>query len=127
MGKTSPTQKLFFIVVNLAEATSSSAGPVPALPTVASPTAPLRAALIDGATGFLAADTGEWERAFDRLLDDPSLRQRMGEAAHAALLKRMGWPVWSGLAEDVYAAVLREHVRAPRNLDQTPSRDSISS
>ena len=98
-----------------------------AVPTVASPTAPLRAALIDGATGFLAADTGEWERAFDRLLDDPSLRQRMGEAAHAALLKRMGWPVWSGLAEDVYAAVLREHVRAPRNLDQTPSRDSISS
>ncbi|MEX0671325.1 MAG: glycosyltransferase [Pirellulales bacterium] len=97
-----------------------------AVPTVASPTAPLRAALIDDVTGFLAADTGEWERAFDRLLDDPSLRQRMGEAAHAALLKRMGWPVWSGLAEGVYSAVLREHGGRPRDPDQTRPTDSLS-
>ncbi len=79
-----------------------------AVPTVASPTAPLRDALIDGETGFLAADTAEWVRAFDRLLDDPPLRRRMGEAAHAFLIARMSWPAWSGLADAVYAAVLRE-------------------
>ncbi|MCE9629808.1 MAG: glycosyltransferase [Planctomycetia bacterium] len=89
-----------------------------AVPSVASPTAPLRDALVDGETGFLAADTAAWERAFDCLLDDPALRRQMGEAAHAFLIARMGWPLWSGLADAVYTAVLREHVRRPRAADE---------
>ncbi|MBB2156179.1 glycosyltransferase [Gluconacetobacter diazotrophicus] len=54
--------------------------------TVASPTAPFRAAIRPGETGLLAEGAAEWESALLRLVDDPALRRRMArDALHTVL------------------------------------------
>ncbi|MBB2205754.1 glycosyltransferase [Gluconacetobacter takamatsuzukensis] len=54
--------------------------------TVASPTAPFRAAIRDGVTGLLADSDAEWAEALLRLVDDPPLRARMArDALHTVL------------------------------------------
>jgi glycosyltransferase involved in cell wall biosynthesis len=54
--------------------------------TVASPTAPFRAAIRPGVTGLLADGAAEWEDALIRLVDDPALRRRMArDALHTVL------------------------------------------
>jgi glycosyltransferase involved in cell wall biosynthesis len=60
------------------------------VPTVASPTAPFRAAIRDGATGLLAADAADWRRHLQRLVTDASLRRRMGQEAYHDVLHRYG-------------------------------------
>lgn len=51
------------------------------VPTVASPTAPFRAAIRHGETGFLASTTEEWVDALRLLATDPVRRQAVGAAA----------------------------------------------
>jgi len=58
------------------------------IPTVASRIAPFEFAIRDGENGFLAGTTDEWEEKLERLLTDPVLRRRMGEAARADVMTR---------------------------------------
>jgi glycosyltransferase involved in cell wall biosynthesis len=58
------------------------------VPTIASPTGPMRRAMRDGETGFLAASEEDWHRALTALADDPALRRRIGRAAYRDVL----WP-----------------------------------
>ncbi|PRE75777.1 glycosyl transferase [Burkholderia multivorans] len=51
------------------------------LPSVCSPSAAFRTAIVDGDTGFLAADSAAWERALLALVDDRTARERMAERA----------------------------------------------
>jgi len=51
-----------------------------AIPTVASPVGMNGDVVRDGETGFLASDTRQWVEAVDRLLADPALARRLGEA-----------------------------------------------
>jgi glycosyltransferase involved in cell wall biosynthesis len=60
------------------------------VPTIASPTAPLAAAIEDGVSGLLAPDADAWEAALFRLADDPVLRQRLAAAAYRDVLVRFG-------------------------------------
>jgi O-antigen biosynthesis protein len=56
------------------------------VPTVASPTVPLRAAIRHGITGFLAITQHEWYNSLKRLVTQPDLRDRMArEALHDVL------------------------------------------
>jgi glycosyltransferase involved in cell wall biosynthesis len=55
---------------------------------VASPTAPFRAAIENGRTGFLARSTAEWFRAFVRLLDDPDLMAGVNAEARTDVRRR---------------------------------------
>ncbi|MGO4127842.1 class I SAM-dependent methyltransferase [Inquilinus sp. YAF38] len=56
------------------------------VPTVASPTGPFRRAIAHGKTGFLAVTADDWYVYLKQLVDDSSLRRRIGhEAYHAAL------------------------------------------
>jgi glycosyltransferase involved in cell wall biosynthesis len=58
------------------------------IPTVASSVG-INAQLVqDGVTGFLADAPGAWLCALDRLIGDPTLRSRMGNAARVAALNR---------------------------------------
>lgn len=57
------------------------------IPAITSPTRVLADAIEDGATGLLATDTGAFATAMLRLLDDASLRARIGEAAKARVLR----------------------------------------
>lgn len=50
------------------------------LPVVASPVGANRVIVDDGVQGFLAADTAAWEQRLGQLLQDATLRQRMGDA-----------------------------------------------
>jgi glycosyltransferase involved in cell wall biosynthesis len=58
------------------------------VPTIASPTGPLRRAIRDGETGLLAATQEEWYGALKALIEDADRRRRMAHAAYLAVL----WP-----------------------------------
>lgn len=58
------------------------------VPTVAVRLDPYRDAISDGVTGCLAVTHDEWVAALVRLLRDPELRHRMGDAARADVLAR---------------------------------------
>lgn len=60
------------------------------VPTVASPTGPMRRAMRDGDTGFLAATDREWYDALIALVDDAALRRRIGRAAFRDVLWEYG-------------------------------------
>jgi hypothetical protein len=55
------------------------------VPTVASPTEAFAYAIRDGVDGFLAATPGEWRQALTRLIEQPALREQVGEAARRAV------------------------------------------
>ena len=58
------------------------------IPTVASPVGINSEMVEQGITGYLASDAGQWVEAIERLVVDPDLRRRMGEAARARALSR---------------------------------------
>jgi hypothetical protein len=55
------------------------------VPTVASPTEAYRYAIHDGVDGFLAATPDEWRQALTQLIEQPALREQVGEAARRAV------------------------------------------
>jgi glycosyltransferase involved in cell wall biosynthesis len=58
------------------------------VPVVASPTAAFREVIENGVTGLLANTATEWFEALQRLTLEPSLRENIATAAHAAVVKR---------------------------------------
>ncbi len=59
-----------------------------AIPSVCSPRQTFRDIVVDDHNGLLAADPAAWERALERLIQDPALRCRLGEQALADVLDR---------------------------------------
>lgn len=72
------------------------------VPTVASPTAPMAAAIADGVTGFLPSDPASWLAALRRLAEDAALRRQVAAAAYRDSLVRFG----PELRADTVAAAL---------------------
>ena len=72
------------------------------VPTIASPTAPLAAAIADERTGLLAAGPADWHAGLQWLAEDPALRRRLAEAAYRDVVVRFG-PL---LRADAVAAAL---------------------
>ena len=64
----------------------------------------LRDSIDDGETGLLVDDVAAMTDAVDRLLSDPDLRERMGEAARRKAAG-MSWPAAGAAMERVLAAV----------------------
>lgn len=78
-----------------------------AVPCVATPTEPFRAAIRHGETGFLAengadCNGADWFEALHALVTQPALRQRMGAAARQAALAAFGPEVVARAAEAAY-------------------------
>jgi glycosyltransferase involved in cell wall biosynthesis len=61
------------------------------VPTIASPTHPQRAAIIDGVTGWIASSAEEWERCLDEALSSAECRAHLGRAARDDSKLRFGW------------------------------------
>jgi glycosyltransferase involved in cell wall biosynthesis len=80
------------------------------VPTVASATETLAAAIEDGVSGFVAHDTVEWRKALELLVTSESLREAMGQAAKARALARYGLPTVTPRA--IAALGLRQPARA---------------
>jgi glycosyltransferase involved in cell wall biosynthesis len=57
------------------------------VPTIASPISSFQSSIRHGVNGMIAASSDEWYAAFTALLDDPDLRQRMGQAAKIDVLR----------------------------------------
>ena len=76
------------------------------VPTVAAPTAPLRAALVPGETGLLATSAADWAGQLERLVDDVPLRARLGAAARRHALAEFGWSAYRERALAVYGELV---------------------
>lgn len=78
------------------------------VPVVASPVGINAEIVADGITGFLATTEAEWRLAITRLLQDPGLRHRMGEAGRRRMEERYSLQVWGPkMADLVRSAVPR--------------------
>lgn len=80
------------------------------LPTTASPAAANREITIQGETGFLASNEAEWRTSLKELLDDPSLRSRMGSAGRERIRTHYALGVWGPR----YVSLLENAVAASR-------------
>lgn len=73
------------------------------LPAAAAPQRSYREALAGGG-GFICEDAGQWHSALSRLMSEPELRQKMGDAARATVREHYATPVVAAR----YAAALRD-------------------
>ena len=76
------------------------------VPTVASPTAPLQAAILHGHNGLLAANADQWRNGLEHLIRDASLRNVMGQHAKRDAMAQHGFDIWSRRVAATYALVL---------------------
>ena len=91
------------------------------VPCVASPSGPLSRAIADGVTGLLARDEAGWRAALLALVDDASLRRRIGLAAYCDVLWRFG-PQRAALAWDEILCGLEGPREAARQHELRVSR-----
>lgn len=100
------------------------------VPTVATPTPAFRRAIRHREDGMLASTQAEWESALGELVEDVSLRRRLGAAARAAVLD--GWvtdvraPALVDAIDRLGAGQPMEHVEGSRaGVENVGSRASI--
>jgi ubiquinone biosynthesis O-methyltransferase len=102
--------------------------------TIASPTAPFKAAIQDGVTGMLAHGPAEWEAKLSQLLSDAKLRQKIGEAARIAAVDMFGPKRNAASAQEAYfgsipiagAVDTRPSSSSTHNLLLTPQTSQVS-
>ncbi len=74
------------------------------LPVIASPIGVNRELVVDGITGFLADNAGDWRQALQVLADQEALRRSMGHASRARVVTNYSITCWV----DRWAMVLNE-------------------
>ncbi|MBN9049910.1 MAG: glycosyltransferase family 4 protein [Rhizobiales bacterium] len=93
------------------------------IPTIASSTAPFRAAIKHGENGMLATTTEDWLKALDSLVKDASLRARLGDNAYRHAIDVYGPLAKQRDAAAVFSGILaaqEQKVRAsPEKYHQT--------
>jgi len=74
-----------------------------------------REVIADGQDGYLVRqDPGELAAKICLLLDDPPLRERMGQQGKRKVLDRYSWDRLVERTEQIYAQVQSEHKQAKR-------------
>lgn len=76
------------------------------VPCVASPVGIIPELIQDGVNGFLASSESEWLERLSLLIDNPKLRNEMGEKARAAILAKYSGRVWA----QTVASILQDSV-----------------
>lgn len=77
-----------------------------ALPCVATNVGTTPLILRDGKTGLLVRTDAEWEEALERLIGDPDLRRRLGQAARVDAVARFSTQAVAGLYRSVLEQVM---------------------
>jgi glycosyltransferase involved in cell wall biosynthesis len=76
------------------------------IPTVASAVGMNFKVIEDGVSGFLVKDDHEWITIIERLIDDPDLRARVGEASRLRVLNtysvKVNQPTYLSIFKEVY-------------------------
>lgn len=85
-----------------------------AVPSIASPTGPFRAAVRHEETGLLAASPDQWYAALQRLAAQPALRTRIGGAAFEACSRLFGPERRAERFMAMAAAILRDRASGKR-------------
>ncbi|MEK7863587.1 MAG: glycosyltransferase family 4 protein [Chloroflexota bacterium] len=86
-------------------------------PVIGGDIAPLREVITHGVDGLLVPQRVESiADAVITLLDDPSLRQRMGAAGQAKVAERWDWDRVMDRVEDAYGRALGSHIPADEAL-----------
>jgi glycosyltransferase involved in cell wall biosynthesis len=82
-------------------------------PVIGGDIPPLREVITHGTDGFIVPQQIDAiARALVALLDDPALRERMGQAGHAKLVDRWDWERVIDRVEDAYRRAMETHVPA---------------
>ncbi|WP_332302999.1 rhamnosyltransferase WsaF family glycosyltransferase [Rhizobium sp. GR12] len=93
------------------------------IPCVVSKTEPYEIAVVDGMSGMLASNEAEWYEKLRMLLQDASLRQRIGERARQAALSKWGQDALRTRLMDVLP--LREVSLSPQAVSVNKDRKKI--
>lgn len=75
------------------------------VPSIVSPTPPLKEAVADGQTGCVAADVAAWESALDHLTTDATECSRLGREARTHAEARWGFAAWAPGVAATYAGI----------------------
>ncbi len=92
-----------------------------AIPTIASPTEPMRSIVSSGRNGFLAATEDEWYSALSALATDADMRRRLGEAAKRDIAARFCIEEASYEAHAIYDSLL--HGVGRKSIEAMPAAD----
>jgi glycosyltransferase involved in cell wall biosynthesis len=84
------------------------------VPTIASRTEPFAAAIVDGSTGLLASNEGEWQAALEALISSPEQRKIIGKAARLSVLNEFDYVSAAVAARRAYGLSPKiDHSRNP--------------
>ncbi len=79
------------------------------VPTIASPISSFQASITDGVNGMIATTADEWYKAFTTLLDDPELRERMGQSARRDVLQNRVPEALGHVLVKSYSEIIETH------------------
>ena len=84
------------------------------VPTIASRTEPFAASIVDGSTGLLASNEGEWQAALEELISSPEQRKIIGKAARLSVLNEFDYVSAAVAARGAYGLSPKiDHSRNP--------------
>lgn len=78
------------------------------IPTIASPIGIIPDYIQDGVNGFLANSDQEWIEKISLLMESPSLRKKMGQAARETIKQRYSAEVWVPTIKEIFASVVSQ-------------------
>lgn len=78
------------------------------VPVVASPVGVNKNIVDDGVNGFLVSTSREWEDAISKLLDDPALAYKMGQAGRKKIQEEYSLDVWGPRVVRLFQSLLLE-------------------
>lgn len=79
------------------------------VPTIASPMPSFAESIKHGLSGALASNTDQWYGAMKLLLDDPDLRDRMGQEAYRTCMSRFSPRAIGSRLLEVYGQIIDDH------------------
>ncbi|MDQ3145318.1 MAG: glycosyltransferase family 4 protein [Pseudomonadota bacterium] len=81
------------------------------LPVIASPVGVNCQIVVNGVTGHLATSEAEWNEALSRLIGDPALRARMGQAGRASAVENYSLSSQAPRLVELFRSVVMTHDR----------------
>ncbi|MFM7086890.1 MAG: glycosyltransferase [Cyanobium sp.] len=79
------------------------------VPSIVSDLEPLREAVIDGETGWIAETLDQWHTKLEALIHDDDLRIRCGHAAMIDIRAQYGWDRWQPLCDQIHRIALSRY------------------
>jgi len=86
-----------------------------AVPSVVSPTNPLKSTIVNNQTGLLASNQFDWENAINYLINNPEIRKSMGEMARLHIHKHFGWERKLALTANIFSSLIESCKKTNHN------------